>query len=198
MLGLTNLGIIHTAISLVAVGAGIVAFIREKEINSRNGLGKLYIWTAVLTCLTGFPIMQHGGFGKAHVLGVITLIVLAVAAFAGKGRLFGRASRYVETISYSATFFFHMIPTFTETATRLPVGAPLAASPEAFGLQAAIGAAFVIFLVGATLQVRRLRGRVEAKAVGPSGRQSRRRFPVNRRNHEGKSWPPQCSRSSFS
>lgn len=156
MLGLTNLGIVHTAISLVAVGAGVVALIRSKEISPRNGTGKLYIWMTVLTCLTGFPIMQHGGFGKPHALGVITLLVLGVAALAGKGKL-GRASRYVEMVGYSATFFFHMIPAFTETATRLPVGAPLAASPEAPGLQAAIGAVFVVFLIGATLQVRRLR-----------------------------------------
>lgn len=169
MLGLTNLGIIHTAISLVAVGAGAVALIRDKEITSRNGVGQLYIWTTVLTCLTGFPIMQHGGFGKPHALGVITLLVLVVAALAGKGKL-GRVSRYVEVVSYSATFFFQMIPLFTETATRLPVGAPLASSPEAPGLQAAIGAVFVIFLIGATLQVRRLRTATRGepgRTVGP-------------------------------
>jgi hypothetical protein len=164
MLGLTNLGIVHTAISLVAVGAGIAALIRDKEITSRNGAGKLYIWTTVLTCLTGFPIMQHGGFGKPHALGIITLIVLVVAWQAGRGKWFGRASRYVGVVSYSATFLFHMIPAFTETATRLPVGAPLAASPEAPGLQAAIGAVFVFFLIGATLQVRRLRARNERQA----------------------------------
>src|SRR5262245_8368216 len=156
MFGLTNLGIIHTAISLAAVGAGSVALIRDKEISPRTGAGKLYLWTTVLTCLTGFPIMQHGGFGKPHALGVITLLVLGVAALAGKGKL-GRASRYVELVSYSATFFFHMIPGFTETATRLPAGAPLASSPEAPGLQAAIGVVFVIFLIGVTLQIRRLR-----------------------------------------
>jgi hypothetical protein len=155
---------------LVAVGAGAVVLIRDKEITSRNGIGQLYIWTTVLTRRTGFPIMQRGGFGKAHVLGVITLLVLVVAALAGKGK-FGRASRYVEVVSYSATFFFHMIPTFTETATRLPVGAPLASSPEAPGLQAAIGAVFVIFLIGATLQARRLRAanRGEpSRTVGPT------------------------------
>jgi uncharacterized membrane protein len=170
MLSLTTLGIIHTAISLVAVGAGAVALIRDNEITSRNGVGQLYIWTTVLTCLTGFPIMQHGGFGKPHALGVITLLVLVVAALAGKGK-FGRASRYVEIVSYSATFFFPMIPTFTETATRLPVGAPLVSNPEAPGLQAAIGAVFVIFLIGAALQVRRLRAANRSESsqtVGPS------------------------------
>ena len=169
MLGLTTLGIVHTAISLVAVAAGLIAFIRDKEITSRNGLGKLYIWTTVLTCLTGFPIMQHGGFGKPHALGLITLMVLAAAALAGQGKLFGRVSRYVEPVGYSATFFFHMIPAFTETATRLPVGAPVAASPEAPGLQAAVGAAFVVFLIGATLQVRRLRARSRGESARPVG-----------------------------
>jgi len=48
MPGLTTLGIIHTAISLIALGAGIVALIRDKDITSRNGLGKLYIWTTVI------------------------------------------------------------------------------------------------------------------------------------------------------
>ena len=162
MLGLTNLGIVHTAISLVAVGAGIVAFIRDKEINSRNRLGKLYIWTTVLTCLTGFPIMQHGGFGKPHALGIITLGVLVVAALGGNGK-FGRASRYVEVVSYTSTFFFHMIPTLVETTTRLPVGAPLVKDRDGPELQTATGVLFLLFLIGVGWQIWRLRVRNQAR-----------------------------------
>jgi uncharacterized membrane protein len=152
---------------LIALGAGIVAFVRDKEITSRNGIGKLYIWTTVLTCLTGFPIMQHGGFGKPHALGVITLVVLVVAALAGKGKL-GQLSRYVETVSYTATFLFHLIPGFVETTTRLPVGAPLIQDREGPELQAITGVLFLLFLIGATLQVLRLRA---------SGRQPARVMP---------------------
>src|SRR5262245_5172362 len=157
MLGLTNLGIIHTAISLVAVGAGIVALVRDKEITARNGIGRLYIWTTVLTCLTGFPIMQHGGFGKPHATGVITLVTLVVAWQAGRGKWFGRASRYVEVVSYSATFLFHLIPALVETTTRLPIGAPLIADRDGPEIQKATGVLLLLFLLGATLQVRRLR-----------------------------------------
>jgi len=156
MLGLTTLGIIHTAISLVALAAGIVALIRYKEIPPKSIVGMLYIWTTVLTCLTGFPIMQHGGFGKPHVLGIITLVVLAAAALAGRSK-FGSASRYVEVVSYSATFFFHWIPTVVETTTRLPVGAPLITNRDGPELQAATGVLFLLFLIGATLQVLRIR-----------------------------------------
>ena len=45
MLGLTSLGAVHTAISLVAVAAGIVSFVRFKEIAAGTALGKIYIWT---------------------------------------------------------------------------------------------------------------------------------------------------------
>lgn len=170
MTGLTNLGIIHTIISLFALGAGIVALVRDREISPRNYVGKFYIWTTVLTCLTGFPIMQHGGFGKPHALGIITLIVLVIAALAGKSK-FGGGSRYIETVSYSATFFFHWIPTVVETTTRLPVGSPLIADRDGPELQAATGMLFLLFLIGATIQVWRLRrrGKPTATESSPAG-----------------------------
>jgi len=100
--------------------------------------------------------MQHGGFGKPHALGIITLVVLIVAALAGKSK-FGRASSYVETVCYTATFSFHLIPTFVETSTRLPVGAPFVTNRDGPEVQAATVLIFLLFLVGATLQVRRMR-----------------------------------------
>lgn len=156
MFGLTPLGIVHTAISLVAVAAAIMAFFRYREIPAASSLGKLYIVTTILTCLTGFGIFQHGGFGKPHALGVLTLLVLVLAAVAGRTQLLGRASRHVEVVSYSATFFFHLIPAMTETTTRLPLDAPLLANAEAPELQAATGVLFVLIVIGAALQVRRL------------------------------------------
>jgi len=89
MLGLTSLGVIHTAISLVALLSGIYALVRDHEITSANTLGKAYILTTVRTCITGFGIFQHGGFGKPHALGVLTLLVLAVTAIPGGRRRFG-------------------------------------------------------------------------------------------------------------
>ena len=156
MFGLTTLGAVHTAISLVALAAGIAAFIRHGAITLRSRAGQLYVITTVLTCVTGFGIFQRGGFNEAHVLGIVTLLALAIAAAAGRDRL-GRASRYIEAVAYSATFFFHMIPAFTETGSRLPLGAPLVSGPDDPNLQAAVGVAFLVFVAGALIQVRRLR-----------------------------------------
>jgi uncharacterized membrane protein len=157
MFGLTPLGVVHTAFSLVAVAAGLVALVRAGRIVPATTLGRVYFWTTVITCITGFGIFQHGGFGKPHMLGIITLVVLAVAYAAGTTQWFGRASKYIEVVSYSLTFLFHWIPAITETSTRLPIGAPLLSSPDAPELQKATAVLLVLFLIGAALQIIRLR-----------------------------------------
>jgi uncharacterized membrane protein len=172
MLGLTSLGAIHTAISLVALASGVLALVRHLEISPATWLGRVYVWTTVLTCLTGFGIFQHGGFGKPHALGVITLLVLGLAGLATRRRVFGNASPYVATVAYSATLFFHMIPGLTETFTRLPLGAPLFSGPEDPLLQKAVGACFILFVAGAALQVRRLFG-LRSQASAPAGQGAR-------------------------
>ncbi|HTI90260.1 MAG TPA: hypothetical protein VL727_06695 [Puia sp.] len=165
MAALSTLGIIHTAISLVAVGSGIVSFFRHGGISYKNGVGRTYVITTALTCLTGFGIFHHGGFGKPHMLGIITLVVLALA-YAGGKKLFGRASPYLETVLYSMTFFFHLIPGVTESLTRLPVDAPIASGPDDPLVQKLVGICFLLFIAGATAQVIRLRNRSKAQRGG--------------------------------
>ena len=155
ILGLTNLGAVHTLISLVALGAGAWALVRDKAIIPDNTLGRTYVWATALTCLTGFGIFQRGGFGPPHMLGIITLLVLGLAAVAWRGKL-GAASAYVATACYSLTYFFHMIPGFTETFSRVPLGSPFFTGPDDPLLAKVIGVVFLIFLVGVTVQLIRL------------------------------------------
>jgi hypothetical protein len=67
-----------------------------------------------------------------------------------------------------------MIPGITETATRLPRGAPLVANADAPELQRAAGVLFVLFLIGATLQVLRLRAAPAPVATPPSASGAKR------------------------
>jgi uncharacterized membrane protein len=140
----------------MAVIAGVIALVQYKEISPATRAGQGCVWATVITCLTAFAIFQHGGFGKPHVLAILTL-VLALAALASRSQLFARASAYVAAVGYSLGFFFHMIPGVTETATRLPFGSPLAASPQTAAIQGSIALLFLVFLVGATLRVLRMR-----------------------------------------
>lgn len=159
MFGLSTLGLIHTAISLVALACGFVVLFRDKEISSRNRLGQIYLVATLLTAATALFIFHRGGFGPPHVLAIMTLGAIAVGWAASHSEIFGRWSRHVETVCYSSTFLFHLVPGFTETLTRLPAGAPIAASDKASVLQVIDGVLLVLFLAGVTWQLRRLRSR---------------------------------------
>jgi uncharacterized membrane protein len=157
MFGITPFGMFHTVIALVAVGAGFTALAKHREIGMATAPGRIYVLLTVVTCVTGLFIFRHGTFGVPHALAILTLIVLFLAVAAEKRAIFGRLSRYVSVVGYSATLFFHMIPGFTETATRVPEGAPLVSGPDAPELRAAVGAAFLVFLLGAAVQMWRIR-----------------------------------------
>jgi uncharacterized membrane protein len=165
-MSLTPIGIVHTAASLIALGAGIHALVRDKEISSRTRIGQLYALTTFVSAATSLAIFQRGGFGPGHVLGVLTLAALALAVVADTTNVVGRASRYVRTVAYSATVLFHLIPGVTETLIRLPPGQPWVASPEAPIFKPIYAALFVAFLVGVALQLRWLRRSRRPNGVG--------------------------------
>jgi hypothetical protein len=163
MLGLTPLGTVHTAISLIAVAAGAISLLRFQKITWHNKIGQIYVVATILTCLTALGIFQHGGFGKGHALAILEIAVIGIALASGrKTSPFGGWSTYVETVSYSFSFFLHLIPGITETTTRLPQNHPIASGPDDPMVQTTICICFVLFLIGVTLQVLRIRRRRSA------------------------------------
>ena len=154
MAGLSTLGAVHTAIALVGFGAGVAALLRDYEIRFDNAIGKFYTAMTFVAAFTGLFIFNHGGFGPPQVLSILTIITLLVAALASTTQLFGRASSYVELVSFTTTLLFHLIPAFTESLIRLPVGAPGLATPDAPEFKAIYGALFVLYGIGLALQLR--------------------------------------------
>jgi uncharacterized membrane protein len=166
MLGLSTLGLVHTLISLVALAAGAIALVRDGRISPANGTGQVYILFTVATCVTALGIFRHGTIGPPHILAMLTFVVLLATWAARSSNLFGRASRYVETLGLSATLLFHLIPAVTETSTRLPPGRPLVADADAPALKIvylALLAAYVALAVVQSLQLREERYAVAAR-----------------------------------
>lgn len=168
MLGLTPLGVVHTAVSLVALAAGVVALLKHKAIWSRQRSGGVYVIGTFLTAATGLGIFQHGGFGPPHVLALLTLLALGLGATAERTTVFGRGSAAVVAVSYTTTLLFHMIPGFTETLIRLPPGVPLLSNAEAPAFGPIYGSLFVVYLVGLVLQLRWLRRHPSAVPAAPA------------------------------
>jgi hypothetical protein len=163
---LSVLGIIHTAIIIVALFFGFYASFRFNKINPLKGAGKWYTILTVITCLTGFPIMRTGHPTGGHALGVMILIMIPLAIYARSFRFLGNRAKYVETILMSGTLFFSMIPAIVETLTRLPISAPIAANQDATEIKSCLVLLLVLFITGVTFQVRKLK---EEKGVVANG-----------------------------
>ncbi len=154
---ITLIGWFHTVIGLLAILTGVYSLVRFKVIQSHQLTGKIYLICTLIAALSALGIYKHGGFGIAHALAVLTLLAVLVGGVAEKTGLFGGGSRYIQAASYSATFLFHMIPAITDGLMRLPVGSPIATSPEDPLLRGFYLAFLVTYVVGLGFQIKWLR-----------------------------------------
>lgn len=156
MLGLSPFGQFHTVVSLLAMAAAVAALWRYREISLASRAGQLFVLLTVASCVTGLFLFRRGSFGPPHALAVLTLAVLGGAVIAERWARLGRWSRLLAVPGFSLCFFFHFIPGFTETLTRLPADRPFASSAEDPRLALLVGTTFVLFLVGIALQLQRI------------------------------------------
>ena len=88
--GMPPFTLVHTLISLIGIASGFVVMYSWIQAKRRHGWTAVFLVSTVLTSATGF------GFPffvllPSHKIGIISLVVLAVAIFAGSvGRLAGR------------------------------------------------------------------------------------------------------------
>jgi uncharacterized membrane protein len=148
------LGWFHTAMGIIALLSGGFTLAKFKEISLQNRSGQIYLVTTLITAGTALAIFQRGEFGQGHALAVMTLAALAVGALAETLKPFGKISRYVQALSYSATLLFHCIPAVTDGLMRLPVGDPVLTSIEDPVLKMCYLGLVAIFLIGVSLQLR--------------------------------------------
>ena len=165
MLGITAFGMLHTIISLIGLGAGFVALLARFQIGRDTRAGRVFVLFTALSAITGLFIYHHGGFGKPHVLSLLTLAVLALGMWMEKRGAVRWQSRRVASLLYTVGLFFHFIPGLTETFTRLPVGSPLFDSPDDPQLAASVGVVALLFFGLGLLQWRHLRRLGGAKVL---------------------------------
>ena len=149
------LGWFHTIMGVVALVSGAVTLYRYKEISFGTRSGQIYLATTLITAATALLIYQRGVFGPGHLLAVATLGALAVGTLAATVKMFGRWSRHIQALSFSATLLFHCIPAVTDGLLRLPVGNPVLDSFDSPVLKVTYLVFLVIFLVGVDAPVGR-------------------------------------------
>ena len=162
---LSTLGIVHTAISLVPLVAGLYAFARFRAIEPGTRSGRVYLGGLALSVLTAFGLSSTGGFNPGHALGILALLAVAGALAAPRLGFLGRARPYLATLGLSFSFFLLLVPGINETLSRLPPDHPLASGPDSPLVKGVLLGWLVLFAAGCVLQAWALRGRQRAAAT---------------------------------
>lgn len=125
---LSALGWLHTLGSLPAVPIALYLLLRYQRIPPATLLGKVWLVFMFIGALTGFLVIKSP---PGLAIAILSLGSLVVGSTVGLIRPLARQRWWIETSALSVAVFTLFLPSLTETLTRLPAGAPIAASPEA-------------------------------------------------------------------
>ncbi|MBT1696729.1 hypothetical protein KK083_07580 [Fulvivirgaceae bacterium PWU4] len=156
-MALSNLGIFHTTIGVIAIGAALTSFVKFAKINLAARSGKIYLYGTLITSLTALGISRHGGFNPGHAFSLLIIIVVAIASFLFYKRSGNNSVRYFENFLFSFSLFLSLIPTVNETLTRIPIAQPLAKDITDPVIAKSLLGIFIVFLGITVYQVVRQR-----------------------------------------
>jgi hypothetical protein len=148
--------IIHTLISLVGIFTGLVVLFGLLSGKRLDGWTKWFLITTVLTSVTGFFFPFHG-FTPAIALGIMSLIVLAVAIFARYPRHLAGHWRWIYVVTAVIALYFNMFVLVVQTFEKIPAlhaMAPTQTEPPFKLTQLIVLAIFVLLGIIAAIRFR--------------------------------------------
>jgi hypothetical protein len=148
--------IVHVLISLVGIFSGFVVLIGLLTGNRLDGWTQLFLITTIATSVTGFGFPFHD-FTPAHAVGVISLVVLAVAIFARYRRHLAGIWRWIYVISAMVALYLNVFVGLVQTFEKVPslkALAPTQTEPPFAVTQLIVLAVFVLLAIIAAVRFR--------------------------------------------
>jgi magnesium-transporting ATPase (P-type) len=117
--GISTLTFVHTLLSLIALGAGLVVVFGLPGSRTFPLWTALFLVTAILTDITGF-LFPFDRFLPSHWFGVISLIALAVAFLARYRFEFARAWRWLYVLTMVLGTYLLAFVTVVQAFQKIP------------------------------------------------------------------------------
>jgi hypothetical protein len=154
---------VHVIISLVGIVSGIVVVLGWLGGRQSAGWVALFLATTVLTSVTGF-FFHSASFGPPHVVGVISLVVLAAAILALYVFHLAGFWRWVYIVGATMALYLNAFVGVVQAFQKLPFLQPLAPTQSEPPFLIAQIAVLAIFIVLGFLSLKRFH-----PAVGVTG-----------------------------
>ena len=144
--GMTTFTQIHVALSLIGILAGFVVAFGLLTAKRLDGWTAIFLISTVATSVTGFFFPFHG-FTPAIGVGIVSLVVLAVAIFARYTRKLTGAWRWIYVVTAMIALYLNVFVLIVQLFQKVPALKALAPTQSEAPFLVAQLVAFALFLV---------------------------------------------------
>ena len=156
LLGLSTLTWIHTLLSLIGMASGLVVVQGLLAARRLDGWAAVFLLSAVATSATGF-VLPAAGFGPSHWVGVISLVVLAVATAAKYAFHFAGIWQRLYAVSVVLGLYFLVFVGVAQLFAKVPALralAPTQSEPPFAATQIAVLVVFIALAIASAVKFR--------------------------------------------
>ncbi len=154
---------VHVVLSLIGIGAGLVVLIGLISGRHFGVWTALFLAATALTCVTGFGFpVDH--VLPSHIVGVVSLVVLALAIVALYGLHLRGVWRAIYVVSAGLALYFNVFVGVVQAFLKVPALHALAPQQTEAPFVAAQLLVLAVFIVLTVVAARRFRGAAVARA----------------------------------
>ncbi|MGM4895945.1 hypothetical protein [Tardiphaga sp. 709] len=157
-MSLATFTLLHVVVSLIGIVAGLVAMVGLLKSKPMPGWTGLFLLTTILTSVTGFffPVEK---LLPSHVIGIISLVLLAVACLALYGQKLAGSWRWIYVLTAMISLYLNVFVLVIQSFLKVPPLHALAPSvpPSEPPFAIVQGIVLVFFVVTTFLAIRKFR-----------------------------------------
>ena len=153
-MSLSTFTLVHVVLSLVGIVAGLVVLFGMFGSKSLDGWTGLFLATTVLTSVTGY-FFPSDRILPSHIVGAISLIVLAIALLALYARHLAGHWRWIDVVAATVALYLNVFVGVVQAFQKLPFLQQLAPNQSEPPFLIAQIAMLLIFIVLGALSIKR-------------------------------------------
>lgn len=155
-LSIQDFTLLHVAITLVAIASGMIVLFGMLGAHRLPGWTALFLVTTILTSVTGFMFPIHG-FTPALGVGIISMVILAIALLALYSKHLAGAWRWIYVATAVTALWFNVFVLIVQSFQKIAALRALAPTQTEPPFLVTEGVALAAFLVLGILAASRFR-----------------------------------------
>jgi hypothetical protein len=152
-MSLSAFTLLHVIISLIAIASGIIVMFGMLGSNRMPALTAIFLLFTILTSATGF-LFPFEKLLPSHMVGILSLVLLAIACFALYVMQLSGASRWIYVVTALISLYLNVFVLIIQAFLKVPALAAVAAGNPPAGpvfavVQGIVLVFFILVIIGA-------------------------------------------------